>query len=88
MLRKAICATLIAILMIGAASAQTDKPYVPGVSGYRNSLRTDEQRIKDKEIERSYQSMIKGSQDAKKNPDPWGDVRPAQPAAAAKNKQQ
>ena len=88
MLRITIYATMIAILTIGAASAQADKPYVPGMPGYRNSLRTDEQRIKDKEIERSYQSTIKGSPDTKKNPDPWGDVRPAQPAAAAKNKQQ
>jgi len=86
MLRITIYATLAAILTIGAAFAQTDKPYVPGMPGYRNSLRTDEQRIKDKEIDSSYESTIKGSSDAKKNPDPWGDVRPA-PPAGTKNKQ-
>ena len=38
------------------------------------------------ELDRAYESTIKGRPDAKQNSDPWADVRPA-PAAAAKNKQ-
>jgi hypothetical protein len=83
MLRKTIHATLIVILMIGTASAQTDKQ---GLPGYTNSLRTDLEKKNDREIDRAYQSTIKGRPDAeKKKSDPWGDVRPA-PPAAAKNK--
>ena len=82
MLRISIYATLIIILTIGAASAQTDKLGVPGYS-----LRTDAEKKNDRETDRAYQSTIKGRPDAeKKNSDPWGDVRPA-PPAAAKNKQ-
>jgi len=85
MLRITICATLIVILMIGAASAQTDKP---GLPGYTNILRTDQEKKNDRELDRAYQSTIKGaSVPEKKKPDPWGDVRPAPPAAVAKNKQ-
>jgi hypothetical protein len=84
MLRKTIHATLIVILMMGTASAQTDKQ---GLPGYTNSLRTDLEKKNDREIDRAYQSTIKGRPDAeKKKSDPWGDVRPA-PPAAAKNKQ-
>ena len=49
MLRIAIYTTLIAILMLGAASAQTDKP---GVPGYSNALRTDLEKKNDREIDR------------------------------------
>jgi hypothetical protein len=84
MLRKTIHATLIVILMIGAASAQTDKP---GLPGYTNSLRTDLEKKNDREIDRSYESTVKGRPDAVKKVDPWGVVRPT-PPAAAKNKQQ
>jgi hypothetical protein len=38
MLRTTIYTTLIVILMLGAASAQTDKQ---GLPGYANSVRTD-----------------------------------------------
>ena len=84
MLRPTISATLIVILMLGAASAQTDKQ---GLPGYSNAARTDLEKKNDREIDRAYQSTVKGHADAeKKNPDPWADVRPA-PPAAAKNKQ-
>jgi hypothetical protein len=50
-------------------------------------LRTDLEKKNDREIDRAYQSTIKGRPDAeKKKSDPWADVRPA-PPAAAKNKQ-
>jgi hypothetical protein len=84
MLRTTIYTTLIVILMLGAASAQTDKQ---GLPGYTNSVRTDLEKKNDREIDRAYQSTIKGRPDAeKKKSDPRADVRPA-PPAAAKNKQ-
>ena len=86
MLRITIYATLIVILTMGAASAQTDE-HEQGLPGYTNSLRTDAEKRNDKEIDRAYQSTIKGRLDAKKNSDPWADVRPAAPPAGAKNKQ-
>ena len=64
MLRKTIHATLIVILMMGAASAQTDKR---GLPGYTNSVRTDLEKKNDKDIDRAYQSTIKGRPDAEKN---------------------
>jgi hypothetical protein len=83
MLRITIYATLIVILMLGAASAQTDKQ---GVPGYTDPLRTDLEKKNDREIDRAYESTIKGRPDAaKNNSDPWADVRSA-PPAAAKNK--
>jgi hypothetical protein len=84
MLRITIYATLIVILTMAAASAQTNKQ---GLPGYTNSLRTDSEKKNDRETDRAYQSTIKGRPDAEKNKsDPWADVRPA-PPAAAKNKQ-
>jgi hypothetical protein len=81
MLRTAIYATLIVILTTAAVSAQTDKQ---GLPGYTNSVRTDQN---DREIDRAYQSTVKGRPDAdKKKSDPWADVRPA-PPATSKNKQ-
>jgi hypothetical protein len=83
MLRITIYATLIVILMLEAASAQTDKQ---GVPGYTDPLRTDLEKKNDREIDRAYESTIKGRPDASKNnSDPWADVRSA-PPAAAKNK--
>jgi hypothetical protein len=85
MLRKTIYAGLIVILTTGTAFAQTDKPM--GLPGYSNAVRTDAEKKNDKEIDRAYQSTIKGRPDAeKKNSDPWADVRPA-PPVAPKNKQ-
>ena len=83
MLRITIYTTLIVVLMLGAASAQTDKQ---GVPGYTDPLRTDLEKKNDRETDRAYQSTIKGRPDAEKKSDPWADVRPA-PPAAAKNKQ-
>lgn len=83
MLRIIIYATLIVILTMGAASAQENKQ---GLPGYTNSLRTDPEKKNDREIDRAYESTIKGRPDAKKNTDPWADVRP-NPPAAARNKQ-
>jgi hypothetical protein len=83
-LRITIYTTLIVILMVGAASAQTDKQ---GLPGYSSAARTDAEKKNDRETDRAYQSTIKGGPDAEKNKsDPWADVRPA-PPAAAKNKQ-
>jgi hypothetical protein len=83
MLRISIYATLIIVLTMVAASAQTDNP---GLPGYSNAARTDQEKKNDRELDRAYESTIKGRPDAKQNSDPWADVRLA-PAAAAKNKQ-
>ena len=83
MLRKNIYATLIVILMVGVASAQTD---IQGVPGYTDPMRTDLEKKNDREIDRAYQSTVKTLTDTeKKKSDPWGDVRPAPPAAAKNN---
>jgi hypothetical protein len=60
-MRTAIYATLIVILTMAAASAQTDKQ---GLPGYTNSLRTDLEKKNDREIDRAYQSTVKGRPDA------------------------
>jgi hypothetical protein len=84
MLRITIYATLIVILMIGAASAQND---LQDIRGGENSWRTEQEKKNDRAIDRAYQSSIKRLPNAeKKKSDPWADVRPASPAAA-KNKQ-
>jgi hypothetical protein len=84
MLRITIYATLIVILMIGAASAQND---LQDIRGGENSWRTEQEKKNDRAIDRAYQSSIKKLPNAeKKKSDPWADVRPASPAAA-KNKQ-
>jgi hypothetical protein len=84
MLRITIYTTLIVILTTGAASAQTDQQ---DLQGGQNSYRTQQEKKHDREIDRAYQSTIKGRPDAtKKNADPWADVRSA-PPAATKNKQ-
>jgi hypothetical protein len=84
-MRTAIYATLIVILTMAAASAQADKQ---GLPGYTNTLRTDLEKRNDREIDRAYQSTVKGRPDAdnKKKSDPWADVRSA-PPATSKNKQ-
>ena len=43
MLRKTIHATLIVILMMGAASAQ-ERPHVQGMPGYSNAERSDAEK--------------------------------------------
>ena len=86
MLRKTIYTTLIVILIMGAASAQQGPPHIQGLPGYSNASRSDAEKKNDKDIDRAYQSTIKGRPDAEKKSDPWADVRPA-PPAAAKDKQ-
>ena len=71
--------------MMGAASAQEGR-YIQGLPGHSND-RSDAEKKNDKDIDRAYQSTIKGHRDAEKKSDPWADIRPAPPAAAAKNKQ-
>jgi hypothetical protein len=84
MLRKTIGATFLLLLMTGVVSAQMPQPGVHLKDEKRS--RTKEQQDYDKAIDRDYQSTIKKIPDQKKS-DPWGDIRPAPPAAAAKNKQ-
>src|SRR5215469_15913289 len=84
-LRVTICATLITILTIGAAFAQTPTPTVPGYS----PMRSEQERQNDRTIDRSYEPTIKrAGPDTVKNSDPWGAVRETPPAPAAKKKQQ
>ena len=84
MLRKTIYATLIVILMMGAASAQQG-PHIQGMPGYASD-RSDAEKKNDKDIDRNYQStMMRLPDKEKKNTDPWGDVRPAPPAPKKKN---
>jgi hypothetical protein len=87
MLRKAIYATPVVILTMGAAFAQDKPPPTIGMPGY-SPMRTEQERKSDRAIDRAYESTIKGRPDAVKQVDPWGDVRATPPAAAAKNKQQ
>jgi hypothetical protein len=85
MLCKNISAMMIVILMMGAAAAQTS---LRNIQGGQNSVRTEEEKKNDSEIDRAYQSTIKKipADAEKKKSDPWADVRPA-PPAAAKGKQ-
>jgi hypothetical protein len=84
MLRKIICAVAIVTLTIATASAQTDKP---GLPGYTNILRSGQEKKDDIEIDRAYQSTRKVIPTKKETSDPWADVRP-DPPATAKNKRQ
>ena len=84
MLRITIYATLIVTLIMGAASAQTHQQ---GLPGYSNAARTDAEKKNDRELDRAYESTVKGGPDAKLSSDPWADVRSASPPAPAKNKQ-
>jgi hypothetical protein len=82
-LRKTIYATLIVILTMGSASAQSD---LKDIQGGENSVRDAQEKKNDRAIDRDYQSTIKRLPDKeKKASDPWGDVRPT-PPAATKNK--
>ena len=64
MLRKTIYATLIVILMVEAASAQQGT-HIQGLPGYSNN-RSDAEKKNDKDIDRAYQSTIKGRPDEEK----------------------
>jgi hypothetical protein len=90
MLRKAIGATFILLLMTQVISAQQDSgsaPLRPGLH-YKgdNPSRSKEQRAYDNFIDHEYQTKLKDIPDAGKK-DPWGNIRPT-PPAPAKNKQQ
>ena len=51
--------------MMGAASAQEGR-YIQGLPGHSND-RSDAEKKNDKDIDRAYQSTIKGRPDAEKN---------------------
>ena len=87
MLRKTIYSIPIIILMIGAASAQMDGQELQDIKGGQTSLRTQQEKTNDRDIDRAYESAMKRVPNAeKKKSDPWGDARSA-PPAAGKNKQ-
>ena len=87
MLRKTIYAMPIVILTMGAAPAQTGMQDLQDIKGGQNSVRTQQEKKNDRDIDRAYESSFKTIPDAKqKNSDPWGDARSA-PPAAGKNKQ-
>jgi hypothetical protein len=96
MLRKTIHATLIVILMMGAASAQGDQPGFFRGDG-ENSLRDRNLEKKSdraidrayhsKQIDNDYKAATSKIPDQKAN-DPWGAIRPTPPAPAPKKKQQ
>jgi hypothetical protein len=88
MLRKAVGAAFILLLMTEVISAQEGSgsaPFRPGLHFKDNTpSRTKEQKENDNAIDREYQSKLKAIPDAGKK-DPWGSIRPTFPAA--KNKQ-
>jgi len=59
MLRKTIYATLILIPTMGAALAQTDIQNMQDLQGGQNSLRTQQEKKNDGDIDRAYQSTVK-----------------------------
>jgi hypothetical protein len=84
-MRETVTGALIVILTMGVAFAQND---LRDVQGGENSLRTEQEKKNDRDIDRAYQSAVGRLPDKeKKQSDPWGDVRPAPPTAAAKHKQ-
>ena len=84
-MRETVTGALIVILTMGVAFAQND---LRDVQGGENSLRNEQEKKNDRDIDRAYQSAVRRLPDKeKKQSDPWGDVRPAPQAAAAKHKQ-
>jgi hypothetical protein len=57
-LRKAIYATPMVILTMGAAFAQAPPPTTPGLPGY-SVMRDEQERKSDRAIDRAYESTIK-----------------------------
>ena len=87
MLRKTIYSIPIIILTIGAASAQMDGQELQDIKGGQTSLRTQQEKTNDRDVDRAYESAMKRVPNAeKKKSDPWADARSA-PPAAGKNKQ-
>jgi hypothetical protein len=64
MLRISIYATLIVILTMAAASAQTDKP---GLPGYSNAARTDQEKKNDKELTLLHLAAVEAHEDGRRN---------------------
>ena len=101
MLRKTIHATLIVILMMGAASAQVkDNPNFLNGSGGENANETFRAREKSprsdsaidrayrsKQIDNDYKAATSKIPEQKAN-DPWAAIRPTPTVAGAKKKQQ
>ena len=81
MLRKAIGATFILLLMTGAVCAQmSPELHLPT----DKSPRTKEQKAYDKAIDQTYQSKLKEIPDAQKKSDPWGFIRSAPSSSGQK----
>ena len=73
MLRKAMGATFILLLMTGAVCAQmSPELHLPTDN---KPPRTKEQKAYDKAVDQTYQSKLKEISDAKKKSDPWGYIR-------------
>ena len=96
MLRKTIQATLIVILMMGAASAQTDpsgflrsdgEPSLRGRNLEKKSDRAIDRAYHSKQIDNDYKAATSKIPDQKAN-DPWAAIRPTPTAPAPKKKQQ
>jgi hypothetical protein len=87
MLRKLIGASLIIVVMIGAAAAQL----APTFSLHKDEKKlTPEEQAQQDVIDHAYKSTLQKIPE-KKTVDPWGNVRSASPTASAptsKNKQQ
>ena len=85
MLRKTIHATLIVILTMGAASAQTDpagflrsdgEPSLRGRNLEKKSDSAIDRAYQSKQIDKDYKAATSKIPDQKPN-DPWGAIRPA-----------
>ena len=87
MRRKTVYATLIVFLAMETASAQMPQPGVHLNEDHGKQPRTKEQQEYDKALDRAYQDANKKIPEQRKS-DPWGNIRPAPPGAAPKNKQQ
>ena len=94
MLRKTIHATLIVILMTGAASAQSDAGgFLTGGNSLRDrnlEKKSDtaiDRAYHSKQIDNDYKAATSKIPDQKPN-DPWASVRPTPTVPAPKKKQQ
>jgi hypothetical protein len=79
-LRKVIQAAAVVPLLTGVASAQLPIPGL-NLSGDAPPL-TPEEQEKRKATEDAYKSALKKIPDQKKSADPWGNIRPDQPASS------
>ncbi|HSP49446.1 MAG TPA: hypothetical protein VLN61_04530 [Pseudolabrys sp.] len=79
-LRKVIHAAAVVALLTGIAYAQSLMPGL-NLSGDKPPLTPQEEEMR-KATEDSYKSALKKIPDQKKSVDPWGNIRPDQPAAS------